>query len=67
MKRKLSKGIMTVCVLVIGVVFSHPVNLEAQTTIQPPDLSMCQFIDRPEVPGIDGCKMPSITHYCVCE
>jgi len=46
------------------------VNLAmSQASVDPGDgdIQYCQFIDKPEDPKVDGCKVPHFDHLCHCE
>lgn len=47
----------------MGVGLVQTFNLEASTT----GGGWCQFIDRPDRPDIDGCKVAYFNHICFCE
>lgn len=64
-KNKLGKVTMAVSVLTMGVGLMQTLNLKAQE-IEAPN-GWCQFIDRPDRPDIDGCKVAYFNHICICE
>lgn len=65
-KNRLGKVIMAASVLTMGVGLVQSFDLEAQTS-GGGSYEWCQFIDRPDRPDIDGCKVAYFDHICVCE
>lgn len=52
--------------LVMLLTMSLPLMVMGQASVDD-GYKWCQFIDRPDRPEIDGCKVAYFDHICICE
>jgi hypothetical protein len=64
-KNRLGKVIMAASVLTMSAGLILSFNSEAQEGES--GYEWCQFLDRPDRPDIDGCKVAYFNHICICE